>query len=150
MNEAETFDHARLKALFAQLVRAVGKQDAAAAYLGISRQRVSQITSANPEHARDLPTWEQVWTLESVLGRSIVFAALAEAIDPPAATACPVKEAHDVIRRAADLGPLAMEVQQGIPGAQERFCQAIDALKQEVCESEAAARAHNVHQLKGA
>lgn len=151
MNPTGTFDYARLKALFARLVRAVGTQDAAAEYLGISRQRVSQICSANPEHARDLPTWEQVWVLEDAIDVSVVFAGLAASIGPePVKRACPVSETFDVIRVSATLGPLAMDVKNGVPGAQERFCQAIDALKLEVCESEAAAMGAAVHQLKGA
>lgn len=72
------FDTALLKALFFQLRKAVGSQDAAAAYLDISRQRVGQLESAHADHAREIPTWGQVFTLEQAAGRSIVFAALAD------------------------------------------------------------------------
>jgi len=66
------FDPTLLKAHFGQLVDAVGTQEAAAAFLGVSRQRVGQlISTAN----NDLPTWAQVWKLEVVTNQSLVFAA---------------------------------------------------------------------------
>ncbi len=66
------FDPTLLKAHFGQLVDAVGTQEAAAAFLGVSRQRVGQlISTAN----NDLPTWGQVWKLETVTGQSLVFGA---------------------------------------------------------------------------
>ena len=72
------FSTAELKALFDQLVSAVGTQEAAATFLGISRQRVGQlISTAN----NDLPTWAQVAKLEAVCGQSILFGALARRIE---------------------------------------------------------------------
>lgn len=66
------FDPTLLKAHFGQLVDAVGTQEAAAAFLGVSRQRVGQlISTAN----NDLPTWGQVWKLETVTGQSLIFSA---------------------------------------------------------------------------
>nr|MCB7500745.1 hypothetical protein [Enterobacter roggenkampii] len=66
------FDPTLLKAHFGQLVDAVGTQEAAAAFLGVSRQRVGQlISTAN----NDLPTWGQVWKLETVTKQSLVYAA---------------------------------------------------------------------------
>ena len=41
------FDLSLLKAHFGQLVDAVGTQDAAAAFLGVSRQRVGQLISTS-------------------------------------------------------------------------------------------------------
>lgn len=67
------FDPSLLKAHFAQLVDAVGTQEASAAFLGISRQRVGQLISTS---TNDLPTWGQVWKLEQVSGQSLVFKAL--------------------------------------------------------------------------
>lgn len=141
MNEPETFNPSLLKSLFAQLVKAVGKQDAAAARLVISRQRVGQLCSANPEHARDIPTWDQVWTLEEGLGRSVVFQGLADMIDPPTAgrNACVLKESHDLVQRAADLLPLAAALNAKTPGAKEAFLAGLDALRQEAVEAESAA-----------
>lgn len=68
------FENSELKALFSQLVDAIGTQDAAATFLGVSRQRVGQIIDVR---TADLPTWAQVAKLEQVCGQSIVFAALA-------------------------------------------------------------------------
>lgn len=51
------FDPALLKAHFSQLVDAVGTQEAAAAFLGVSRQRVGQLISTATS---DLATWGQV------------------------------------------------------------------------------------------
>lgn len=77
------FKPAELKALFDQLVSAVGTHEAAATFLGISRQRVSQlISTAN----NDLPTWGQVVKLEQVCGQSVVFGALARRVDADTAT----------------------------------------------------------------
>lgn len=74
----QDFDPSLLKARFGQLVDGVGTQEAAAAFLGISRQRVGQlISTAN----HDLPTWAQVWKLEQVTGQSLVFAALGREIE---------------------------------------------------------------------
>lgn len=72
------FEPSELKALFGQLVDAIGTQDAAGVFLGVSRQRIGQlISTAN----NDLPTWGQVAKLEQVAGVSIVFAALARRVE---------------------------------------------------------------------
>lgn len=78
------FEPSELKALFGQLVDAVGTQEAAATFLGISRQRVSQLISTSNG---DLPTWGQVFRLEQVCKQSIVFGALARRIETDAASA---------------------------------------------------------------
>lgn len=150
MNEDRTFDHARLKALFAKLVVKVGRQDAAAARLGISRQRVSQLCSANPEHARDIPTWEQVWTLEEACGQSVIFAEFAREIEPPAVatTACPVKESHDVVQAAAAILPIASAIQAGDLDAIDALMDGLDRVKHEARELRAVAT--NVTRLRGA
>lgn len=141
MNEPETLNPALLKSLFAQLVRACGKQDAAAARLGISRQRVGQLCSANPEHARDIPTWDQVWALEAACGRSVVFRALADLVEPDAAPrdACPVKETHDVVQAAASMLSLADDLKAGKPGAHVAFMDGLNRLQREADECEASA-----------
>ncbi|CAM2951916.1 hypothetical protein [Brevundimonas diminuta] len=150
MNGNGTFDHARLKALFAKLVVRCGRQDAAAAYLDISRQRVSQLCSANPEHARDIPTWEQVWTLEKACNQSVIFGAFAAETEPTAIapTACPVKEAHDVAQAVAAILPIAMAIQAGDFGALDALLEGIDRVKHEARELRAVAS--NVTRLKGA
>lgn len=74
----QQIQNSELKALFGQLVDAVGTQEAAATFLGISRQRVGQlISTAFP----DLPTILQVAKLEAVCGQSLVFANLARRIE---------------------------------------------------------------------
>ncbi|HEY1071486.1 hypothetical protein [Brevundimonas sp.] len=74
-----------IKALFDQLVAAVGTQDAAAVFLGISRQRVGQLISTTNN---DLPTVMQIAKLEQVCGQSLVFGTLAREVegDPAADT----------------------------------------------------------------
>lgn len=143
MNEPEqSFNRKHLKALFKTLVRAVGKQEAAAEFLGISPQRVSQLANIqNDEMAREIPTWEQVWKLETELGRSVVFAGLAQTIDPPAVspTACAMKETHDVVQAAAALLPIASAVKAGEPGALEALMEGMERLKQEAVELRAVA-----------
>ena len=74
----QNFEPSELKALFGQLVDAVGTQEAAATFLGVSRQRVGQLISTSNS---DLPTWAQVFKLEQVVEHSIVFAALARRVE---------------------------------------------------------------------
>jgi len=79
----QNFEPSELKALFGQLVDAVGTQEAAATFLGVSRQRIGQLISTG---TGDLPTWAQVFKLEQVVGHSIVFAAYARRVDGEAGT----------------------------------------------------------------
>ena len=145
---SEAFDPCLLKSLFSRLVAACGRQDAAAARLGISRQRVSQLCSASEDHARDVPTWEQVWTLEHACGRSLVFGAMANLIDPPASfRGDVVVETHEVVLAAAQLLPLALAVKAGKPGAQAAFETAVQTLVRRVGGVEAVA---NVIPMRGA
>ena len=74
----QNFEPSELKALFGQLVDAVGTQEAAATFLGVSRQRIGQLISTGTS---DIPTWAQVFKLEQVVGHSIVFAAYARRVD---------------------------------------------------------------------
>lgn len=74
----QNFEPSELKALFGQLVDAVGTQDAAATFLGVSRQRIGQLISTATS---DLPTWGQVFKLEQVVEQSIVFGALARKVE---------------------------------------------------------------------
>jgi hypothetical protein len=68
----------KIKALFDQLVSAVGTQDAASVFLGVSRQRVGQLISTS--HS-DVPTVMQIAKLEAVCGQSLVFGALAREVE---------------------------------------------------------------------
>lgn len=79
------FEPSELKALFGQLVDAVGTQEAAATFLGVSRQRVGQLIGTSWP---DLPTVMQIAKLEAVCGQSVVFGALARRIE-----ACPAQDA---------------------------------------------------------
>jgi hypothetical protein len=76
---------ADIKALFDQLVTAVGTHDAAATFLGISRQRVGQLISTSNN---DLPTLMQIAKLERVCGQSVVFGALARMVEGDEALNC--------------------------------------------------------------
>lgn len=67
---------AQVKGLFYALVKEVGGVEAAAAFLGISHQRVSQLQS--PAHT-DLPTIMHVVTLEAVVGQDVVTGVLSRA-----------------------------------------------------------------------
>lgn len=141
----QDFDAGQLKALFSQLRRSIGSQEAAATYLGISRQRVAQLESANEDHADDVPTWAQVWTLENALGRSVVFAGMARQVAPPALPrdTTLLKETHDVVQKAAAMLPLADDLRANKPGALMAFLDGIQALKQEAVECATAAAMAN-------
>ncbi len=113
MKAFEEFEPSYLKALFAQLVQAVRTQEAAAAYLGVSRQRVGALISAAEEHAADVPTWAQVWKLEQVVGTSLVFGALARAVEGEQA-ADPMATAIECsVSAAASLQSVADMVRDG-------------------------------------
>jgi len=142
MNEPSPFNRKLLKALFRRLVKDAGGVEACGVELGISHQRVSQIANVNnDEMAKELPTWEQVWRLESVIGRSVVFAALADAIKPaPApANACPTKETHDLVQAAAAMLPLAAALDPADPKTLEAFNAGMARLQKEAAEANAAA-----------
>lgn len=141
MNEPETFDPSLLKSLFSRLVNACGKQDAAAARLGISRQRIGQLCSANPEHAKDIPTWGQVWALEQACERSVVFLSLANMIEPhaPPAPVSAVKETHDLVAAAAAMCPLAMALDPAKPETVRAFADALERVEREAADLNAIA-----------
>lgn len=149
MNETGNLNPKTLKALFAQLVRTVGSQEAAASYLNVSRQYVGYLASANPEYAAYVPTWDHVWTLENAAGRSVVFASLARMVEPPkvAAGACHVKETHDLVQAAAAMLPLADALDPVKPATVLAFREGLSRLE---CEAvEAGAVADNVTSIKG-
>ena len=130
------FDPSLLKAHFAQLVDAVGTQEAAAAFLGVSRQRVGQLISTA---TADLPTWGQVWKLEQVCGQSLVFAAfgrmtdadgaggsaLASAVRSTAAASRALQAVHaakaDGILEAAEIEHVRDAARENLDAAQRQF-----------------------------
>lgn len=67
-------DRALIKGLFSQQVDAVGTHEAAAVFLGISRQRVGQLISTS---CVDMPTAMQILKLQRVTRQAIVFGTLA-------------------------------------------------------------------------
>jgi DNA-binding transcriptional regulator YdaS (Cro superfamily) len=143
MTEPETpFSRKHLKALFKTLVREVGKQDAAAEFLGVSPQRVSQLANIkNDEMAREIPTWEQVWRLEAELGRSIVFAGLAASIGPAclAADANATTETHQLLQAVAALCPLAAAYDPAKPETVAAFNEGFNRVQREAADVQAIA-----------
>ena len=67
---------AYVKGLFFHAVRLVGGVDAAGAYLGVSKQRVSVLQSVNHD---DMPTVLQIATLERAIGQDVVTGPLSRA-----------------------------------------------------------------------
>ena len=105
-----------LKALFAQLVDAIGTQDAAATFLGISRQRVGQLILTATD---DLPTVMQVVKLESVSGQAIVTGALARRVEGNATKDALTAAVHGVAAAAESLATLHRITADGIIEAEE-------------------------------
>jgi hypothetical protein len=138
MNEPRE-EMALIKELFDKAVKQYGGSLAAGVCLEVSRQRVDALRSAKDEFRRDIPTWAQVWALEQRLGRSVVFAGLADAINPlpPHRTASPLTETMDVIRVAAEIGPLAMAAETGDPASVQAFLDKLEELARELCEAKA-------------
>lgn len=149
MNEPEhPFSRKHLKALFKDLVREVGRQDAAATFLGITPQRVSQLANIqNDEMAREIPTWEQVWRLEAELGRSVVFAGLAHAIEPAPVMGTATTETHDLLQAVAALCPLAASYDPAKPETVIAFNEGFARVQREGADVRAIA-ASNVTALK--
>lgn len=130
------FDPALLKAHLSQLVDAVGTQEAAAAFLGVSRQRVGQLISTATS---DLATWGQVWKLEQVCGQSLVFAAfgrmtdhddagggaLASAVMSTAAASRALQAVHaakaDGVLEAAEIEDVRDAARDNLAAAQRQF-----------------------------
>lgn len=93
-------------------------------------------TYQNPNEAATMPA-DVMACLEAYCGEPIYSREIAS-IRPWSPTGeCPVKEAHDVVIAAANLGPLAMAFQNGEPGAADRFEAALDELKREAAEARA-------------
>ena len=141
----QPFDPGTLKSLFDRLVRAHGSQDAAAARLDVSRQRVGQLCSANENHEGDVPTWAQVWTLEQALGRSVVFQALADmaGADHAGSAPCPLHSAIGTVRQASDvLGSIEEAIKDGIDPQEERAIEAgLSALENRIATTRRAVSA---------
>lgn len=73
MNDTDA-DRSLIKALFSQQVDALGSHEAAAVFLGISRQRIGQLISTSNT---DVPTVMQILKLQRVTRSSLVFGPLA-------------------------------------------------------------------------
>ncbi len=105
-----------LKALFAQLVDAIGTQDAAATFLGVSRQRVGALISTATD---DLPTVMQIVKLEAVCGSPVVTGALARRVDCSAAKDALTAAVQGVAAAAESLAVLHQITADGIIEAEE-------------------------------
>lgn len=122
----EPFNPVIVKALFTQLVEAVGTQEAAAAYLGITRQRVSQLCSASWP---DLPTFAQVATLETAVGQSIVFGALSRRVETDASRDAVATGVKACAAAATSLATFHAAQADGDIDAAEYKCSIADARK---------------------
>jgi DNA-binding transcriptional regulator YdaS (Cro superfamily) len=148
----EDFSPQLLKVLFRKLVDQIGKQDAAAAILGVSRQYISQVCSLNDEHLNNLPRHEHIWRLEQALGRSVVYAGLADAINPNASQqrACLIEETAEVSVAASNAVQTMAKLKLGKASPEEGRA-AIEAIKRELSEAEAAFEAQaKIIPMKGA
>lgn len=126
------------------LIAACGGLEESAANCRVGRSVLSdyQLPQIASTMAADVMTDLEAYCGEPIYSREIA----AERPWIPTG-ACPLKETHDVVRAAADLGPLALALVNGEPGAGDRFDAALDALKQEAREARAAAK---VTALRGA
>lgn len=120
---------AQVKGLFFHLVKSVGGVEAAATYLGISHQRVSQFQSLN---CADMPSLMQVVTLEAV-SQPIVTSALAKAANAAAGVKDLLGEVCDVTETAAQLQAL---IRNG--ASQREITELIVKLQREASEVPAA------------
>lgn len=94
-----------VKALFLSLVKLAGGVDASAVALGVSHQRISQLTSLQ---SADMPTLMQVVALEAFANQPIVTAALAKLVRGEGNGADPAKESAEVVTASARLMELTV------------------------------------------
>jgi hypothetical protein len=94
-----------VKALFLSLVKLAGGVEAAAEALGVSHQRISQLTSLQ---SADMPTLMQVVALEAFANQPIVTAALAKLVRGEGNGADPAKESAEVVTASARLMELTV------------------------------------------
>lgn len=127
------------------LIEACGGLAEAASACRVSKSVLS--TYQNPNEASTMPA-DVMADLEAYCGEPI-YSREIMALRPWAAqpSGCVVDETHDVVIKAAALGPLAMAVRAGEPGAIDRFTTAMDDLAREYRECLAAAK---VVSIKGA
>jgi hypothetical protein len=91
---------AQIKGLFYHLVRQVGGVEAAAAYLEISHQRVSQLQNAQTS---DMPTIMHVVTLEAVVGQDVVTGVLSRAATGAGGRSDLTTEACEAVEASAEV-----------------------------------------------
>lgn len=89
-----------VKALFLSLVKAAGGAEASGVALGVSHQRISQLTSLQ---SADMPTLMQVVTLEAFAGQPVVTAALAKLAQNDGKAADPLKETSEAVSAIAEV-----------------------------------------------
>lgn len=89
-----------VKALFLSLVKAAGGVEPSAVALGVSHQRISQLTGLQ---SADMPTLMHVIALERFAGQAIVTGALAKLANPDTAARDPLKETSEVVSAASEL-----------------------------------------------
>lgn len=89
-----------VKGLFAQLVTAVGGNEAAGAYIGVCHQRVSQLKRVN---CPDMPTILQVVVLQQAVGLPIVTDALSDLVAGVKARRDLEKESREALHAMSDL-----------------------------------------------
>jgi hypothetical protein len=89
-----------IKALFLALVKVAGGGEAAGLALGVSHQRISQLTSMQ---SADMPTLMQVVALEAFADQPVVTSALAKLVQSAGKGADPNKEAAEVVSASARL-----------------------------------------------
>ena len=121
---------AYVKALFMSLVKAAGGGEAAGAVLGVSHQRISQLTSLQ---SADMPTLMHVVALEAFVGQPIVTGALAKLAAPQGKGADPLKETSEVVSASARLLNLVVS---GAP--QREVLAAVTAVRAELDDVPAA------------
>lgn len=104
-----------VKRLFFMLIREVGGVQPAAAYLGVSHQRISQLQNLGN---KELPSIMQIVTLEEAVGKPIVTGGLAAMIETERPKdlmeeVCEATEAvaslQSIARRGGDVKPALMK-----------------------------------------
>lgn len=129
-----TITTGEVKGLFYHLVKAVGGSEAAAAYLGVSQQRISQLQNVRYP---DMPTVMHIVTLEHVVGQDLVTgflsrAAAGESTPGDVMTeACEATEAAVNVQKLARTGAPRRELREAATELHREAADLIDTLSSE-------------------
>lgn len=139
-------NHRRHAQLARTLIDRCGGLDEAAS---ACRLNVSRLSEFQRNGTGAFAPADVIADLEAYCGEAIYSGAMAACRPTAPVVSDALTETHEAVQAAADLLPLALAVQQGVPGAKAKFDDAVARLTKEVGDVEALTNA-NVTPIRGA